>query len=142
MISEVYDQSWPRSLSPEISSISFGMRLTDGEAWLTLHTPEWVDEEHYDGLTVDLRIPGPNMNEMRACAEHNALFVKSPDKISSEFKEEMKDGMLEPVYHDKDDIMAKIFSNIITSSQDISVKHTWAYFGNRFSHLYPSVKNL
>ncbi|KAK1415380.1 hypothetical protein QVD17_31161 [Tagetes erecta] len=83
----VYDQSWPRSMWPEISSMSFDMLITDGEAWLSLHAPE-----------LDPPLPGPNVNEMRASV------IKSPDKITgSEFKEEMKDGTSEPVGGGRDE---------------------------------------
>ncbi|KAK1415379.1 hypothetical protein QVD17_31160 [Tagetes erecta] len=69
----LFDHSWPRSMSPEISSVSFEATMAAKERGLKLYTPKCEEGDYYDGVTVELFMPALDIKEMRACAEHNNL---------------------------------------------------------------------
>ncbi|KAI3731241.1 hypothetical protein L1987_62429 [Smallanthus sonchifolius] len=120
-VSDLFDQSWVRNLCPKISSISFKMEMTDQKTSLSLKIP-------YEGLSVDLDIPGLEKDDMRvSCADQQNTMANI-----------MKDGMLNVTLHNQEEfrtnIMATIISNILTTFHDITHKRSWPYndmFSNR-----------
>ncbi|KAF5795170.1 hypothetical protein HanRHA438_Chr08g0347971 [Helianthus annuus] len=117
-------QSPIRLLCPKISSVSFEMDLDSRERSLTLKVPD-------QGLKINLDLPGLKLEDMRACAEHNTLFLQGkllkegdmslPDQTSSEIKEER--------IPKKDDNIVNIIANdIIDSFCDITATRSWIYY--------------
>ncbi|MFS7960894.1 hypothetical protein Hanom_Chr08g00708401 [Helianthus anomalus] len=108
-VDDFYDQSWPRILSPHISSIHFSMIMTAETRTLRLS----IDEN----VTVELNMPGLKKENMRACADqHNNMFIQDKTQFTN-----------------KDDIMTKIIANITANFRDMSTKRAWPYSGNLFA---------
>ncbi|KAJ0764626.1 putative Heat shock protein HSP14.7/HSP23.5/HSP23.6 [Helianthus annuus] len=123
------DQSPVSIKCPKISSLNFDMWLNHSYGRLNLKIPT-------EGMNVELRIPGLEIKDMMACAEHNTLFIQGtnlPENTSSDIKEEMKDGVLKVALPNKDEsqtnyILTNIANHIIASFRDITAKHSWLYY--------------
>ncbi|KAM0043288.1 putative Heat shock protein HSP14.7/HSP23.5/HSP23.6 [Helianthus debilis subsp. tardiflorus] len=123
---EFFDQSWLRmqmNLWPKISSMSFHMEKTAEGRSLTLNIPGVEMMETNEGLCVSLNMPGLKKEDMKACVEHNTLFmqgktnnecclggIKLTDKTSGDMKEEMEDGMLKITLPNKKKFKTNFFS--------------------------------
>ncbi|KAJ0553347.1 hypothetical protein HanRHA438_Chr08g0348021 [Helianthus annuus] len=114
-ISVSYNQSCLRSLSPIISSLEFEMEMYPCDRSLSLNIH---GSDHDEPLLVSLEM------EEGTDDEHDMLLIQG--KTSSDIKEEMKDGMLKQP--SKEDIIANIGANIITSFRDITTKRSWIYY--------------
>ncbi|MFS7960895.1 hypothetical protein Hanom_Chr08g00708411 [Helianthus anomalus] len=82
-----------------------------------------------EGLNVEPKIPVDTHT-------HNEWYLedmKLPDKSTSDIKKEMKDGML------RDDIMANITGNVISTFRGITLERSWPYFGKG---LCPAIAKL
>ncbi|KAJ0764634.1 hypothetical protein HanPI659440_Chr08g0294361 [Helianthus annuus] len=115
LISVSYNQSCLRSLSPIISSLEFEMEMYPCDRSLSLNIH---GSDHDEPLLVSLEM------EEGTDDEHDMLLIQG--KTSSDIKEEMKDGMLKQP--SKEDIIANIGANIITSFRDITTKRRWIYY--------------
>ncbi|KAJ0546675.1 hypothetical protein HanIR_Chr08g0363571 [Helianthus annuus] len=94
--------------------VDFEMEMYPCVRSLRLYIHGW---DHDEPLCVSLEM------EEEIDDKHDMLLIQG--KTSSDIKEEMKDGMLKKP--SKEDIIANIGANIITSFRDITTKRSWIY---------------